>query len=280
MKRKFLVLNHLIGVVSGLVIGFGVALTSHAAVAGESCEQIRAACEAAGFVRGGVKTGKGLQVDCLEPIMQGTALPQQGGIVLPQIDPKVVAACKAAAPSYGQRNNLPSATNAQAAPTVSAQSAAPSARLSARGCPNVVFILTDDLAWKLVQYMPHVLKMQKDGVIFVNYFVNDSLCSRRSGIAMDARAAAKRSGLFKERRRNKSFFGGNRNSSIKKRELYRNPSVTLLILPRTWITDLPTVAQAFNFRCELSDHAQYGNQLHESDACRRTKWHERDGVVG
>jgi N-acetylglucosamine-6-sulfatase len=28
----------------------------------------------------------------------------------------------------------------------------------------------------LVQYMPHVVKMQKDGVTFVNYFVTDSLC--------------------------------------------------------------------------------------------------------
>jgi N-acetylglucosamine-6-sulfatase len=42
--------------------------------------------------------------------------------------------------------------------------------------PNIVFVLTDDLSWNLVQYMPHVLKMQKDGVTFTNYFVTDSLC--------------------------------------------------------------------------------------------------------
>ena len=42
--------------------------------------------------------------------------------------------------------------------------------------PNIVFILTDDLSWNLVQYMPHVVKMQKAGVTFVNYFVTDSLC--------------------------------------------------------------------------------------------------------
>jgi N-acetylglucosamine-6-sulfatase len=42
--------------------------------------------------------------------------------------------------------------------------------------PNIVFILTDDLAWNLVQYMPHVRKMQQDGVTFVNAFVTDSLC--------------------------------------------------------------------------------------------------------
>jgi hypothetical protein len=42
--------------------------------------------------------------------------------------------------------------------------------------PNIVFVLTDDLSMNLVQYMPHVLQMQKDGVTFANYFVTDSLC--------------------------------------------------------------------------------------------------------
>jgi N-acetylglucosamine-6-sulfatase len=42
--------------------------------------------------------------------------------------------------------------------------------------PNIVFILTDDLALNTVQFMPHVLEMQKKGVTFANYFVTDSLC--------------------------------------------------------------------------------------------------------
>ena len=42
--------------------------------------------------------------------------------------------------------------------------------------PNIVFILTDDLSWNLVQYMPNVLAMQKEGTTFANYFVTDSLC--------------------------------------------------------------------------------------------------------
>src|SRR5204862_3299253 len=42
--------------------------------------------------------------------------------------------------------------------------------------PNVVFILTDDLSWDLVQYMPRVQQMQRDGMTFTNYFVTDSLC--------------------------------------------------------------------------------------------------------
>ena len=42
--------------------------------------------------------------------------------------------------------------------------------------PNIIFILTDDLAWNLVQYMPHVQQMQADGATFANFFVTDSLC--------------------------------------------------------------------------------------------------------
>ena len=42
--------------------------------------------------------------------------------------------------------------------------------------PNIVFVLTDDLAWNLVQYMPHVQQLQAQGTTFTNYFVTDSLC--------------------------------------------------------------------------------------------------------
>ena len=50
------------------------------------------------------------------------------------------------------------------------------AQRASAGHPNIVFVLTDDLSWNLVQYMPHVVRMQKDGVTFANYFVTDSLC--------------------------------------------------------------------------------------------------------
>ena len=42
--------------------------------------------------------------------------------------------------------------------------------------PNIIFVLTDDLDWSLVQYMPHVQKLQKEGTTFTNYVVTDSLC--------------------------------------------------------------------------------------------------------
>jgi arylsulfatase A-like enzyme len=42
--------------------------------------------------------------------------------------------------------------------------------------PNIIFVLTDDLASNLVQYMPHVKQMQQQGMTFSNYYVTDSLC--------------------------------------------------------------------------------------------------------
>jgi arylsulfatase A-like enzyme len=44
------------------------------------------------------------------------------------------------------------------------------------GRPNIVFVLTDDLAMNLLRYMPHVQAMERDGMTFRNYFVSDSLC--------------------------------------------------------------------------------------------------------
>ncbi|MGR3932220.1 sulfatase family protein [Streptomyces sp. BRA346] len=42
--------------------------------------------------------------------------------------------------------------------------------------PNIVYVLTDDLDWNLVKYMPHVRQMQDKGATFTNYFATDSLC--------------------------------------------------------------------------------------------------------
>jgi N-acetylglucosamine-6-sulfatase len=42
--------------------------------------------------------------------------------------------------------------------------------------PNIVFVLTDDLDSGLVQFMPHVLALEKAGMSFDNYTVTDSLC--------------------------------------------------------------------------------------------------------
>src|SRR5215471_8720338 len=50
------------------------------------------------------------------------------------------------------------------------------ARRPAAKRPNIVFVLTDDLAWNLVKYMPHVKQLRKRGTTFTNYIVTDSLC--------------------------------------------------------------------------------------------------------
>src|SRR5690242_16069017 len=42
--------------------------------------------------------------------------------------------------------------------------------------PNIVYVLTDDLSWNLVKYMPHVRALQQQGMTFTNYTVTDSLC--------------------------------------------------------------------------------------------------------
>jgi N-acetylglucosamine-6-sulfatase len=54
--------------------------------------------------------------------------------------------------------------------------AGPAASSASSKRPNIVFILTDDLAWNLVKYMPHVQQMRRQGVTFGRYFVTDSLC--------------------------------------------------------------------------------------------------------
>ena len=50
------------------------------------------------------------------------------------------------------------------------------ARSASTKKPNIVFVLTDDLSMDLVQFMPNVLAMQRDGLTFNDYFVADSLC--------------------------------------------------------------------------------------------------------
>src|SRR5258708_37471094 len=46
----------------------------------------------------------------------------------------------------------------------------------AQAAANIVFVLADDFSWNLMQFMPELQRMQKDGVTFTNYFVTDSLC--------------------------------------------------------------------------------------------------------
>ncbi|MBN8672532.1 MAG: sulfatase [Chitinophagales bacterium] len=42
--------------------------------------------------------------------------------------------------------------------------------------PNIIFILTDDFAGNLVEFMPNLKAMQREGVTFSHYYVSNSLC--------------------------------------------------------------------------------------------------------
>jgi hypothetical protein len=66
------------------------------------CEQIRAACESAGFVQGAANMGAGLQVDCIIPIMWGVPQRPRARMPLPQVNPRLVAECAAGRPHFGR----------------------------------------------------------------------------------------------------------------------------------------------------------------------------------
>ena len=52
----------------------------------------------------------------------------------------------------------------------------PAVEPTPRKSPNIIFVLTDDLSLNLLQFMPQVLEMERNGATFANYFVTDSLC--------------------------------------------------------------------------------------------------------
>src|SRR5579871_139756 len=95
-----------------VVLAAIVFLAGRAAAAPDACEQIRAACERAGFSRGTARSGTGLFVDCVAPIVQGRPQPRAARMPLPSIDPRIVAACRA-----GVASAAPSAAPVVAATT-------------------------------------------------------------------------------------------------------------------------------------------------------------------
>jgi hypothetical protein len=74
---------------------------------GRPCAQITAACKQAGFTPAGAKTGLGMVLDCIRPIMAGAPQRKQAAKPLPQIDPQVVAACKEQNPNFGAAKSQP-----------------------------------------------------------------------------------------------------------------------------------------------------------------------------
>jgi hypothetical protein len=76
-----------------LLVGLSSLARADSPPAGEHpCAKLKAACEAAGFVKGGAKSGKGLLKDCMLPVMAGHPI---AGVT---VDPADVQACKAKHP--------------------------------------------------------------------------------------------------------------------------------------------------------------------------------------
>ena len=54
-----------------------------------------------GFFSNGAKTGAGIEVDCIRPIMTSTPQRARATKALPQVDPQVVQACRVRNPDFG-----------------------------------------------------------------------------------------------------------------------------------------------------------------------------------
>jgi hypothetical protein len=139
--------SRLIGMGSVRILALGVAIPL-AAQQGP-CDQIAAACKNAGFTLGGASTGTGLQKDCVIPIVQGVAQPAAARRPLPEVDPRLVAACKARRPDVAQG----------AAPSASAVAVAGGeivddgrlgvlAVLGCCGCRMAIWLPRNPLGWR------------------------------------------------------------------------------------------------------------------------------------
>jgi hypothetical protein len=91
-----------VGTLFALAVVVAVPVASIAADGRGPCEQIRAACETAGFARGAANMGVGLQVDCIIPIISGMPQRPRARMPLPQVSPQLVAECTASRPRFGR----------------------------------------------------------------------------------------------------------------------------------------------------------------------------------
>jgi hypothetical protein len=83
-----------------IVLGSGssFAQSTGTAPAGKThpCQQVKSACESAGFVKGDHKDKKGLYKDCMQPLMAGQSV---AGV---SVGADVISACKAKKAEHGK----------------------------------------------------------------------------------------------------------------------------------------------------------------------------------
>jgi hypothetical protein len=111
MHQNLIQLNRLAALIALMSV-----YASDVALAQKPCAQIRAACEQAGFVRGGASAGNGLQVDCLRPLIAGTSQRPKANKPLPKVDAQLITACKARNPNFGQGRRTPAPNGVQPGP--------------------------------------------------------------------------------------------------------------------------------------------------------------------
>ena len=68
------------------------------------CQKLKDACIGAGFIPNDAKNGDGLWIDCVRPLMQGTAQPKKASKPLPTNVSGLVGDCKAKNPNFGSGN--------------------------------------------------------------------------------------------------------------------------------------------------------------------------------
>ena len=104
MLRKIAVLATALGLTGSAAVFADTPAAKPAAKATGPCEQIVAACKSAGFVEGEYQKGYGLYMDCIDPIMQGTARPANAK-PFPPLAPALIAACKQQHANAGEGKN-------------------------------------------------------------------------------------------------------------------------------------------------------------------------------
>ena len=81
--------------------------------------------------------------------------------------------------------------------------------------PNIVFVLTDDLAMNLISHMPHVRALQRAGTSLSKYYVVDSLCCP-SRSAIFTGEYPHNNGVFTNRGKDGGYEAYNRNGDPQK----------------------------------------------------------------
>ncbi len=156
----------------------GLPAASHAQDGGEACALLRAACREAGFAPAGAGEGAAQVPACVRGLVQNKIVDLASLRPLPEVADAAIAACRAAL-----ADNRTPRQSAEAARPPSAPDPAAAAAARARGAPNFVIVMADDLAWNLMPgegppegALPNLARLMAEGMTFERFFVTNSLC--------------------------------------------------------------------------------------------------------